>query len=164
MLVYILEYRYDGGICMKEERKRILKMVEEGKLTVDEALTLLEELEKASATFEQKQQQIVQELSTAVKFEEGKKEDPVHQKFQSTKEKIFDFVDSALKKFKDLDFDLNFGQAVEISHIFYQADVFLKEIEMDVANGSLKIVPWDHKDVRIECEAKVYRVDNQEEA
>lgn len=149
---------------MKEERKRILKMVEEGKLTVDEALTLLEELEKASATFEQKHQQIVQELSTAVKFEEAKKEDTVHQKFQSTKEKIFDFVDSALKKIKDLDFDLNFGQAVEISHIFYQADVFLKEMEMDIANGSLKIVPWDQKDVRIECEAKVYRVENQEEA
>ena len=32
---------------MKEERKRILKMVEEGKLKVDEALSLLEELEKA---------------------------------------------------------------------------------------------------------------------
>lgn len=31
---------------MKEERKRILKMVEDGKLTVDEALTLLEQLEK----------------------------------------------------------------------------------------------------------------------
>lgn len=33
---------------MLEERKRILNMVKEGKLTVDEALTLLEELEKAA--------------------------------------------------------------------------------------------------------------------
>src|SRR6478609_3216178 len=119
---------------MKEEKKRILKMVEEGKLTVDEAITLLDELEKAQHTMEQKQAQIVNELSTAVNFEETKKEDPLHAKYQSTKEKIFDFVDSALKKIKDFDFDLNFGQSVEISHIFHQGDVDLKDIDMDVAN------------------------------
>ena len=37
---------------MNEEKKRILKMVEEGKLTVDEALTLLDEIQKAQATME----------------------------------------------------------------------------------------------------------------
>ena len=40
---------------MKEERIRILKMVEEGKLKVEEAITLLEELQKAQQTMEQKQ-------------------------------------------------------------------------------------------------------------
>lgn len=82
---------------MLEERKRILNMVKEGKLTVDEALTLLEELEKSSKTMEQKQEEIIHDLSTAVNFEEAKKEDNVHYKFQSVKDKIFDFVDSALK-------------------------------------------------------------------
>ena len=47
---------------MKEERKRILKMVEEGKLNVDEALVLLEELEKAGQSIEQKQEQIAHEI------------------------------------------------------------------------------------------------------
>ncbi|ETI68030.1 DUF4097 family beta strand repeat-containing protein [Neobacillus vireti] len=149
---------------MKEERKRILKMVEEGKLPVDEALTLLEELEKAQKTMEEKQEQIVNELSTAVQFEEAKKEEPFQAKYQSTKDKIFDFVDSALKKIKDLDFDLNFGQSVDISHIFHQADVDLKDLDIDVANGSVKIAAWDQPDVRIECQAKVYRVDNQDQA
>ncbi|MDP4163292.1 MAG: DUF4097 domain-containing protein [Bacillota bacterium] len=149
---------------MQTERKRILKMVEEGKLKVDEALTLLEELDKAEKTMEQKQEEIVHELSNAVQFEEAKKEEPVQQKFQSAKDKIFDFVDSALKKIKDLDLDLNFGQSVEISHIFQQGDVYLKDMDIDVSNGSLKIVPWDQKDVRIECKAKVYRVDSQEQA
>jgi len=37
-----------------------------------------------------KREEIVHELSTAVKFDEAKKEDTVHQKFQSTKEKIFE--------------------------------------------------------------------------
>lgn len=149
---------------MKEERKRILKMVEDGKLTVDEALSLLENLEKASQTAQQKEAEIVNELSTAVKFEESKKEDTVHQKFQSTKDKIFEFVDMTLKKIKDFDLDLNFGQSVEISHIFFQGEAILKEIDLDVANGSIKLIPWDQNDVRIECKAKVYRVENQDQA
>lgn len=153
-----------GVKTMKEEKKRILKMVEEGKLTVDEAVTLLDELEKAQQTMEQKQEQIVNELSTAVNFEETKKEDPLQAKYQSTKEKIFDFVDSALKKIKDFDFDLNFGQSVEISHIFHQGEVDLKNMDIDVANGSIKIAAWDQPDVRIECQAKVFRVENSDQA
>ena len=149
---------------MNEEKKRILKMVEEGKLNVDAALALLEELEKAQQTMEQKQEQIVHELSTAVNFDEAKKEDPTQGKFQSTKEKIFDFVDSALKKIKDLDLDLNFGHSVEISHIFHHGDVNLKDMDIDVANGTLRIATWDQNDVRVECLAKVYRVETQEQA
>lgn len=149
---------------MNEEKKRILKMVEEGKVTADEAFALLEELDKASQTVEQKQAEIINELSTAVKFEEAKKEDTVHQRFQSTKDKIFEFVDSALKKIKDFDLDFNFGQSVEISHIFYQSDTDVRDMDFDVANGSLKLVPWQQNDVRIECKAKVYRVETQDQA
>lgn len=149
---------------MNEEKKRILKMVEEGKVTAEEAFGLLDELEKASQTAEQKQAEIVQELSTAVKFDEARKEETIHQKIQSTKEKIFEFVDTALKKIKDFDLDLNFGQSVEISHIFHQGDVSLKELDFDLANGSLRLVPWGQNDVRIECQAKVYRVENQDQA
>lgn len=149
---------------MNEERKRILQMVEEGKLKAGEALALLDELEKAQKTIEQKQEEIVQELSTAVQFEETKKEEPFQAKYQSTKDKIFDFVDSALKKIKDFDFDLNFGQSVDISHIFHQGDVDVKNIDIDVANGNVKLAVWEQPDVRIECQAKVYRVENQDQA
>ncbi|WP_306792990.1 DUF4097 family beta strand repeat-containing protein [Neobacillus paridis] len=149
---------------MKEERKRILQLVEAGKLTVDEALTLIEELDKAEQTAEQKKEQMVNELSTMVQFEEAKKEDPFQTKYQSTKDKILEFVDSALKKIKEFDFDLNFGQSVDLSHIFHHGDVTLNDIDIDVANGSVKIATWDQPDVRIECQAKVYRVENQDEA
>jgi DUF4097 and DUF4098 domain-containing protein YvlB len=149
---------------MKEERKRILKMVEEGKLSVDEALVLLEELEKAGQSIEQKQEQIAQEISSAYTFEEAKKEENIQGKVHTTKDKIFDFVDTALKKIKDLDLDLNFGKSVEISHIFHQGDVYLRDMDIDLANGSLKLLPWDQKDVRIECQAKVYRVENSDQA
>jgi DUF4097 and DUF4098 domain-containing protein YvlB len=149
---------------MKEERKRILKMVEEGKLTVDEALTLLEELEKSTKTMEEKQEQLINELSTVVVFKEEQKEKShsYQNNYQSAKDKIFDFVDSAIKKVKDL--DLNFGKRVDISHIFQQKDALVKKIDIDIANGNVRVVPWDQEDIRVECQAQVYRVETQEEA
>lgn len=151
---------------MQEERKRILNMVKEGKLTVNEALVLLDELGAKSDQMKKKEEELFGELSSTVQFEEAKKEDSTssQQKFHSTKEKIFEFVDTALKKIKDFDLDLNFGHSTDISHIFQQGDVYLKEVDVDLANGSVKIVPWDQKDVRVECEAKVYRVDSVDEA
>ncbi|MDQ0157044.1 DUF4097 family beta strand repeat-containing protein [Robertmurraya andreesenii] len=150
---------------MQEERKRILNLVKEGKLTVNEALVLLEGLDDSEESMKKKKEALFGELSTTVHFEEAKKEDSYsQQKFQSTKEKLFEFVDTALKKIKDFDLDLNFGASIDISHIFQQSDVYLKEMDVDLANGSVKIVPWDQQDVRVECEAKVYRVDTQDEA
>lgn len=145
---------------MKEERKRILKLVEEGKITVDEGLFLIEELDKGGT----KMAQTTTELSNVVKFDGAKKEDPVSYKFNSVKDKVMDFVDTAFKKIKDVDLDLNFGPSIDLSHIFHHGDVFLDHIDIDMANGSVKVLPWEHKDVRIECSAKVYRVENQDEA
>ncbi|WP_338449389.1 DUF4097 domain-containing protein [Niallia oryzisoli] len=152
---------------MKEQRKRILQMVEEGKLTVDDALYLLEKLENSTKEMEEKQEQLVTELSTVVHSEEQTKQEKQSQSqhsYQSTKEKIFEFVDYAVKKIKDLDLDLNFGKRMDISHIFQQTDAEFKEMVVDVANGDVRVIPWDQKDVRIECKAQVYRGDNHDEA
>lgn len=150
---------------MQEERKRVLKLVEEGKISVDEALALLDELEKSQKTVEKKQEELVNELSTVVKFEEGKKEEESDQfKFQSMKDKIVDFVDSAFKKIKDFDLDFNFGQAIEISHVFQHGDVQIRNIDIDIANGAVQFIPWDQSDVRIECNAKIYRASSTDEA
>lgn len=155
---------------MEQERKRILNMVQEGKLTVDEALVLLDELGKSSESMKKKEEQLYGELSTMVKsegakFEEAKKEDGSSSyKFQSAKEKLFEFVDTTIKKIKDLDLDLNFGHSVDISHIFQHAEASISSIDIDMANGSAKLIPWDQDDVRVECDVKVYRVDTPEEA
>lgn len=150
---------------MQEERKRILKMVEEGKLTAEEALGLLTELEQSQQTMEKKQEELVNELSTVVKSEEGKKEDESYQhKFQSLKDMILDFVDSAFKKIKDVDLDFNFGQSYEVSHIFQQNEAEIRNIDIDIANGAVQFIPWDQSDIRVECSAKIYRGDSQDEA
>src|SRR5690606_28537697 len=31
------------------------------------------------------------------------------------------------------------------------------EIKIEVPNGNIELVTWDHDDVRVECDAKVYR-------
>ncbi|MCM3585152.1 DUF4097 family beta strand repeat-containing protein [Mesobacillus maritimus] len=154
---------------MKEERKKILKMVEEGRLTVEEALFLIEELEKKEKSMEDKKAELITELSTTVKQDHTyqgsfKKEEATGPKLQSAVDKIVDFVDSAFKKIKDVDLDLNFGQSVDITHIFQQPQMNLTQIDVDLANGSLQVIPWDQEDVRAECAAKVYRVNDQEEA
>ena len=148
---------------MQEERLRILKMVEDGKLTVEEALLLLEGLDQSNKAAKDKQDDLFPELST-VKFEEAKKEDPLNYKFHSAKDKIIDFVDQAYKKIKDFDLDFNFGKSIDISHIFEQGNVDLKEVDIDLANGMVKVIPWEQKTVRIDCQAKVYRAETQDEA
>ncbi|WP_223701335.1 DUF4097 family beta strand repeat-containing protein [Sutcliffiella deserti] len=172
-----------------EERKRILKLVEEGKLTAEEAIILLESLEKNNQEKQQKSDEIVSELtknakvteeaeeniftalSTQVfsksgnqKEEKTKKESSYSQQASSFKNNIMDFVGSALQKIKDLDLDFNFGPSTSINHIFQQSDVYMKDLDLDVANGNVKIVPWKENDVKIECEAKVYEVNSQDEA
>ncbi|MDF0728279.1 DUF4097 domain-containing protein [Cytobacillus sp. S13-E01] len=156
---------------MVEDRKRILKLIEDGKITAEEAIILLEKLEKVEISPSEKyqkseQEEIVQELSTVVDFEnhQNHKREQKSQKQASAKTKFIDFIDSALKKIKDLDLDFNFGNATEVHHIFFHSNVDINQIELDVANGSIKLVPWDEKDVRIECDGKVYKVESQDEA
>lgn len=150
---------------MQEERKRILKLVEEGKLSAEEAFKLLNELETQQEKMEKKQEDILTELSTFVQDDETKKEDESYSyKFQSLKDKIVDFVDSTFKKIRDFDLDFNFGTAQEISHVLQHGDAKIESVDINLANGSVKLVPWDQSDVRIECNAKVYRGTNQDEA
>ncbi|WP_053368211.1 DUF4097 family beta strand repeat-containing protein [Bacillus sp. FJAT-27245] len=150
---------------MKEERRRILEMVERGSLSAVEAITLLEELEKSSQTAGEREQELRNELSVVVHEDSGSKranEEPYRS--HTTKDKLFELLDTAIKKIKELDLDFNFGQSVEISHIFHQNAVSLADIDVNIANGSLKIVPWEQQNVRAECQARVYRVENQDEA
>lgn len=148
---------------MQEERKKILNMVKEGKLSVHEALVLLEQLgNKGEAGGKDP---FTNSLPPSPSFEDGKKGgNDFEQKYQSTKDKFFDFIETAVKKIKDLEIDLNFGKSVEITHIFEQSDVSLSRIDIDIMNGSAHIVPWEEKNVKIDCKVKMYRVNNEEEA
>ncbi|WP_243355021.1 DUF4097 family beta strand repeat-containing protein [Bacillus litorisediminis] len=164
---------------MKEERKRILKMVEKGTITVEEGLMLLEKLEEQyngknkaySPASEHAAPKIYTDLDKQDPFfddekytKDANKQYTSSQSFQQAKNKLFDFVDQAVKKIKEIDFDLQWIKGVEITHIFQHTDAQISEVEIDIPYGSLEIIPWDEKDIRLECQAKVYKVDDQDEA
>ncbi|MFJ8246231.1 DUF4097 family beta strand repeat-containing protein [Peribacillus asahii] len=153
---------------MQEEKKRILQLVQDGKITAEEALTILEALDKAGKESEQKEQVLKNELSTEVIEAKKQHYDDAHDTFkkniQSSKEKIFEFVESAFQKIKDTDLDFNFGKSFTVSHIFQHDEKVIQDLDVDIANGKIKMIAWDHHDVRVECEAKVYRVDDQDQA
>lgn len=137
-----------------EEKKRILKMVQDGKLTVEEALTLLEKLdEQKSATG------LLDWHHVSGSHANGKQHSI---KMDSLKEKLVDFFDATVKKVKEFDFP--FANSVEVRHVFQQNDVALQEIDVHIANGNIKVVPWEQADVRVECEAKVYRFESPDAA
>ena len=150
---------------MQEEKKKILQMVQEGLITVDEAYTILNELDKANKESEKKEENLLNELSTVVLNKETPKEnESLNKKVQFSKEKILGFVETAIQKIKDTDLDFNFGASQEINHIFQDLPRDLKEIEIEIANGKLSIETWDQPDIRIECAAKVYRSETQAQA
>ncbi|MEH7383034.1 DUF4097 domain-containing protein [Bacillus sp. JJ1533] len=148
---------------MKEEQKRILKLVEEGKLTAEEAIILIEKLHSGEDSADPAQD-IKTELSTQVQFEQSQQQHSSYEHKGTAKHKFMDFIDTALKKIKDLDLDFNFGTAVDVKHIFQHKDVYITKLDLDVSNGSITIIPWEERDVRVECEAKVYNIENQERA
>lgn len=148
---------------MNEEKKRILKMVEEGLISADEAADLLDSLERNE---QRKEKGASKELSTDIDWEN---QHQFHQSRQTSdvksfKKKFVNFVEDTIKKVKNADLDFNFGSHYKVSHIYQYSDVAMNEIDIDIENGSLSVQVWDEKDVRIECEAKVYQAESEREA
>ncbi|PMC33988.1 DUF4097 domain-containing protein [Bacillus sp. UMB0899] len=147
---------------MKEQRKRILRLVEEGKLSAEEALSLIEALEKEETLKEEKMTALSTEVLGNKQSTNNDHESADHK--QSIGNKLMDWVDSAVKKVKDMDLDLNFGKSIGLQHIFqFQGESF-QDIDIQLSNGSVTFEPWSEKDTRVECDIKVYRVENTEQA
>lgn len=151
-----------GDGLMNDERKRILKMVEEGLISADEAADLLESLEKNK----QQTDRSSSAISTEVDWEnQNTFTDEQHSSdTKSFKNKLLNFVEDTIKKVKHADLDFNFGTYYHVSHIYQYSDVSLDEVDLDIENGSVTLQVWDEKDVRVECNARVYQVENEQEA
>lgn len=142
---------------MQEERKMILKMIEDGKITAEEGIALLKELggtERKAAT--EKKTESKAFLSNDVDWENGRGYRGKYNQSTFTN-RFTEFIEQTVQKFKDLDFDLNFGGSVEVDHIFHHRDTNISKIDIGIENGSVRFIPWDESDVRVECKVKVYR-------
>lgn len=91
---------------MENKRKRILDMVKDGKLSTDEALTLLEALDREEAGQIAAKEDPAENGEQATNGGSGEAGSTTGQKkfrdadrnFNETKEKLFDLVGGALKK------------------------------------------------------------------
>ncbi|MHA7138027.1 DUF4097 family beta strand repeat-containing protein [Rossellomorea arthrocnemi] len=150
---------------MNEERKRILDMLENGTISAQEAVALLEALDQKPKTSKEKpkEKDFLDEFVSI--FQEDKKGEKEHSSHSGNpKDKLLDFMNSALNKIKNFDFDFQWNQSVELSHVYQQPNTDFEKIDIDVANGKVELIPWDGEEVRVECEAKVYRTEDHEEA
>ncbi|PCK19867.1 hypothetical protein CEY02_16130 [Bacillus pumilus] len=140
------------------EKERILKLVEDGTLSAKEAITLLEKLEESQSVSLEKPtaDHTFHEEKTGAESKENGTE--------NLGAKLFGWLDSAVKKVKDVDLDLNFGQSVDVEHIFQFKDASLSQLDIQLANGSLNVMPWGDGDIRAECHAKIYRTEDGEQA
>ncbi len=171
---------------MNQDRKRILEMVQEGKLSAQEAIILLDALEdtdtevtmtepsssekqwtETSSKAESKAESNTGSASESTwsqqskTKESGSGDDTFYSQIEQAGERIFDFVNTALRKIKDIDWQIT--QSVEVPHVFQQADEKIERVDIDIANGPVRLIAWDQQEVRVECQAKVYRVEDRDE-
>ncbi|WP_158736745.1 DUF4097 domain-containing protein [Alteribacillus sp. YIM 98480] len=178
---------------MEEERKLILKMVEEEKISPEDGAKLLKALnqdnrteksEKGDEKASEKQEEspfaaeekntavsgpeTSNSLSTNVNWDEGNKRfdewEREKRKKSDATTSFTDFIDSAIQKIKELDLDFNFGTYQNIHHIFQHKNMEQTVLDISLENGSIELKPWNEKDVKINCEVKVYKGKTQEEA
>ncbi|WP_077307577.1 DUF4097 family beta strand repeat-containing protein [Terribacillus halophilus] len=154
---------------MRTERKRILKQLEEGNLTAEEAelqLAALDERAFGAAVQEEKKEQdqepVVQELISAGKESESQRTGKTAKK-KPVGPKVLQYMQQAFTKIKNADLDLNFGNHYTVDHIF-QTDEPFRKVELKIYNGSLTIKSWNEPLARLETNAKVYSEEDEQAA
>ncbi|WP_173915642.1 DUF4097 family beta strand repeat-containing protein [Halobacillus sp. Marseille-Q1614] len=121
---------------MTEERMKILKMIEQGTITAEEGAQLLKAIE-------------TQDYDT---------------KSSEKKYGFRDFVEEAVEKIKNADFDLSFGESVEFQYDLKSDPVPFHDMDVSIANGSLHLEPWIEDYAKAECRVKVYQAADEQEA
>ncbi len=140
---------------MQTEKERILQMVSEGKLAVEEAITLLEALEKTTAEQtpaadkQTKQSQTKEEPTFERIFEEDLK---TFRKDMTQIGSVFmDLFNKTVDKVKDMDMSTPFPLGEKVS--FQDVKTFdgddVRQVYVDLPNGSLTIEPAELNDIRI---------------
>ncbi|MBM7840460.1 DUF4097 and DUF4098 domain-containing protein YvlB [Alkalihalobacillus xiaoxiensis] len=141
-----------------EERKMILKMIEDGKISAEEGLKLLDSLGKDKQEPEQTDgHNRSDNESKSYKQTSADPEETPFSRFTS-------FFESAFQKVREGDLDFNFGSVTEVDHVFQHQGIIPKSVYVSLENGSVQVVPWEKEDIRLECEAKVYKAKDEEEA
>lgn len=163
---------------MQNERQRILELVEKGIISAQEAITLLEALEKPSNTTQSVMDKTQKEDSF---FEEAKKEEQ-HQKSDADRMKYFqeemhdfrkdlsqigsifmDMMNTAVKKVKEFDVSTPFGDRLEFAHTEELTASDVKNITVDLPNGSFSLEPSEGDSIQVMCKVKAPFINENDE-
>lgn len=151
---------------MQEERKRILDMVENGTITAQEALALLEELGKQSTPIisldkeEPKQEQTHgQNKHQSADFIEDLKRD-----FTVMGERFMQFMQGTVDKMKEFDFEMPFGEPVVFEESLVKDEASFDDISVNIANGKIEIYPTEEAYAHATVKVKSFRNSTEEEA
>lgn len=161
---------------MQNERKRILTMLENGTITTDEALTLLEALGQTEQkkdtttpvvpTATVKEEKTANEQSASQQGEEHSTDDFIEElrkDFIRVGDRFMQFMQTAVEKVKTFDFESPFGQATTIQHTITKPAANIEKIIMDIDNGKVSIESGDEDIVRAEFTVKTYQNKTEEE-
>lgn len=151
---------------ISEERKKILKMLEDGKITVDEAERLLNALQENSGKHQSENNQTGEDSTALSEFVDWDRWDERKQTYKQHASgfKFSQFIENFIQKVKDVDLDFNFGPYERVKHIYQDRTDAFQEIRFKLKNGSVEWSPWEYDYVQIDCDVQVYRVTNSEEA
>ncbi|WP_252504084.1 DUF4097 family beta strand repeat-containing protein [Sporosarcina sp. Marseille-Q4943] len=164
---------------MQNERKRILTMLENGTISMDEALTLLEAMEKKqtstdSATWteekvgvEEPQQDDANEYSRRSKGKDPSMDEfieDIRKDFVTVGDRFMQFMQSTVERMKGFDFDTPFGGGSTIHHTIVKPADDLDEILVDVDHGSVSIHGTENSEIRAEFTVKSFNGRSEEDA
>lgn len=187
-----------GGVKMQSKRKRILTMLENGTITTDEALTLLENLSnsptavkeekpKVEAPTSQQAESTVEE-KTETANEEFTEEGPsgtyssdsdsnknkeqstdefledIRKDFAHVGDRFMQFMQTAVQKVKEFDFDSPFGQSVSFTQTLTKPADGIEEIILDIDHGKIEVHCTDEKEARAEFTVKALNGESEEAA
>ncbi|PIC77963.1 hypothetical protein CSV74_00065 [Sporosarcina sp. P19] len=135
---------------MQNERIRILTMLEEGKITAEEALKLLEAMGKES------EQRTAEESSSADAFFED-----IRKEFVSAGDRFMQFMDTAVHRVKEFDFEAPFSKSVSFTHTESKSVEDIEEIIIHIDHGTVEIHPSENDEIMAKFSVKHFNTDSE---
>lgn len=175
---------------MQNERKRILTMLENGTITTDEALTLLEALgqskqkqslennaareelknEEASSASETFSEEDVDQPHASKQEKKNRQTshsmddflEDLRKDFTHVGDRFMHFMQSAVQKVKD--FDAPFGHSVTFTETMTKPADHLEELLITIDNGRVTIHAGEEDEIRAEFTVKAFNNESEEKA
>lgn len=171
---------------MTEKRKRILTMLENGTISMDEALALLEQLQKETKTEQQESGQQTEvhpatELVPYVKKEEQEQQsakeeakekkstsdmddflNEIRKDFTVAGERFMQFMQGAVQKVKEFDMEAPFGKTTNFTHELTKPADQIKSIDIKVSNGNCTLHKAEGDEIKLHFDSRGYFQDEEE--